>query len=147
MLPTPPNITSKTSCSGNGRIPDFRLIFRALKSNRYINIWPHGGYAEKRRRLRHSKKKQFKKRKYRNPLLETRICTLNWQSLGFVIRWLRVRIPPGAPYGCVAERFKATVLKTVDRKVRGFESHRNRHSACQASVLQAAYPRDFLSFR
>ncbi len=30
-------------------------------------------------------------------------------------------------YGGMAERFKAAVLKTVDRKVRGFESLSLRH--------------------
>lgn len=67
-------------------------------------------------------------------------CTLSWQSFGFVIRWSRVRLPPGAPYGCVAEWFKATVLNTVDRKVRGFKSHRNRHFAHRRESFERLTP-------
>jgi hypothetical protein len=37
-------------------------------------------------------------------------------------------------YGGMAERFKAAVLKTVDRKVRGFESLSLRHEACLISL-------------
>lgn len=67
-------------------------------------------------------------------------CTLSWQSFGFVIRWPWVQVPPGAPYGCVAEWFKATVLNTVDRKVRGFKSHRNRHFAHGRKSIERLTP-------
>ena len=36
---------------------------------------------------------------------------------------LRVQIPPSAPDGGLAERTKAAVLKTVEQKLREFESH------------------------